>query len=217
MRRGEIIAVEGVCCAGKTTLVTGLSRKFKTTVMPELPAFGRNLFQPFESKDNILHNGYTSIGLEKVRMIGALGLSELSRHVILDRSIMSALAINYGAIDVLGAPAFRGLAGAILSELGTEKIATPNKMFYISVDGQVVEERNRNRVPQLEEYWTDSRRVDRQNEFYEHLRGLDGVVFIDGAQTHDEVLDDCSSHIVSDERICGDALTARIESFVRHI
>lgn len=217
MSRGEIVAVEGVCCAGKTTLVGNLSRIFKTTIVPELPAFGRNLFRPFDSKESILHNGYTSIGLEKVRMMGALGLSELSDHVLMDRSIISALAINYGAIDILGAPAFFGLAHAVLGEIENGKLAIPDKMLYIGVDGHVVEKRNESRAPRLEPYWTNIKRVDRQNDFYQHLVGLKGIAYIDGARPHTEVLGDCSAYIVQDDAICTEALTAQIEDFVKLI
>ena len=215
MSRGEVVAVEGVCCAGKTTLIGSLSRNFKTTVVPELPAFGRNLFQPFDSRESILHNGYTSIGLEKVRMIGALGLSEVSNHVLMDRSIISTLAINYGAIDILGAPAFSGLAHAVLREIENGRLAAPDKMLYIGVDGHIVEERNESRTPRLEPYWTNSKRVDRQNDFYQHLVGLDGIACIDGAQSHAEVLSDCSAYLVRDGVICTEALTAEIEDFVK--
>lgn len=215
MSRGEIVAVEGVCCAGKTTLIGSLSRNFKTTVVPELPAFGRNLFRPFDGKESILHNGYTSIGLEKVRMVGALGLSGLSDQVLMDRSIISTLAINYGAIDIIGAPAFSELAHAVLSEIENGKLATPDKMLYIGVNGQVIEERNESRTPRLEPYWTNSKRVDRQNDFYQHLVGLDGIAYIDGARPHTEVLSDCSAYIVHDDVMCTEALTAQIENFVK--
>lgn len=69
-------------------------------------------------------------------------------------------------------------------------------MLYISVDGQVIEERNQSRSPYLESYWTDGKRVDRQNDFYHYLAELDGIVFIDGARPHNEVLSDCSSYLV---------------------
>ena len=215
MSRGEITAVEGVCCAGKTTLITNLSRNFGSAVVPELPAFGRNLFQPFDGKESILYNGYTSIGLEKVRMVGALGLSELSDRVLMDRGILSTLAINYGAIDILGAPAFSGLAYSVLAEVESKRLAIPDKVLYISVDVQIVEKRNRHRTPRLESYWTESKRVDRQNDFYQHLAALNGVAYIDGARPHNEVLEDCSEYMVQSNVLCAEALTARIEEFTK--
>lgn len=217
MTRGETIAVEGVCCAGKTTLVQRLSAELRTGVIPELPAFGRNLFKAFDTKEGIIHNGQLSIGMEGVRMFGALGLSQLCSRVILDRSILSTLAVNYGAVDIIGKPAFLDIANNALCEIGEEELPVPDKILYLAVDGKTVEKRNETRVPRLDDYWTNRGRVERQNEFYQALTDLNGFAYIDGDRDRSEVLIDSCDFALSEHRISVDALVTTIETFVKHV
>lgn len=190
-KKGEILALEGVCCAGKTTIVKQLAAHFKAGVVPELPEFGRNLFRPFADGEAILYNGNRSIEIEKVRMLGAIGLSKIVEHVILDRSFLSTLALGYGAIDLVGTSGYRGLTEKVLSAMESEELPLPDKTLYISVDGQTVSERNETRVPKLDGYWVDPRRVERQNAFYESISVVDGIEIVDGARDRGMVLEDC--------------------------
>lgn len=215
--RGQTIAIEGVSCAGKTTLVERLSRELPAAVVPELPAFGRNLFKSFDSRDGIIYNGQLSIGLERVRMVGAIGLSRLCDNVILDRSFLSTLAVNYGAVDVIGRSAFQDIARNVLSELTEYDLSVPDKTLYLSVDGGTVQERNETRVPRLADYWTDQARVERQNEFYHTLTGLDGFAYVDANRDRAAVYDDSIEFVQSEQRLSADALVASIELFVNKI
>lgn len=216
-KRGQTIAVEGVCCAGKTTLVESLSKELPAAVVPELPAFGRNLFRSFDSRDDIIYNGQLSIGMEKVRMMGAIGLSKLCNNVILDRSFLSTLAVNYGAVDVIGKSALQDMARNVLSGLTEYDLSVPDKTLYLSVDGGTVQERNETRVPRLADYWTDQARVERQNEFYQTLTGLDGFAYVDANRDRTAVYDDSFEFVQSEQRLSVDALVASIEFFVNKI
>lgn len=183
----------------------------------ELPAFGRNLFKSFDSRDGIIYNGQLSIGLERVRMVGAIGLSRLCDNVILDRSFLSTLAVNYGAVDVIGRSAFQDIARNVLSELTEYDLSVPDKTLYLSVDGGTVQERNETRVPRLDDYWTDQARVERQNEFYHTLTGLDGFAYVDANRDRTVVYDDSIEFVQSEQRLSADALVASIELFVNKI
>jgi len=216
-KRGQTIAVEGVCCAGKSTLVESLSRELPAAVIPELPVFGRNLFKSFDSKNDIIYNGHLSIGMEKVRMMAATGLSRLCNNVILDRSFLSTLAVNYGAVDVIGKSVFQDIARNVLSGLTEYDLPVPNKTLYLSVDGGTVQERNETRVPRLADYWTSEARVERQNEFYHTLTGLDGFACIDASRDRAAVYDDSFKFVQSEQRLSVDALVASIEFFVDKI
>lgn len=215
--RGEIIAVEGVCCAGKSTIVKRLASHLTAGVVPELPEFGRNLFKPFQDGENILYNGYRSISIEQVRMKAALGLNDLAAYVLLDRSFLSTLALGYGAIDLIGTAAYRELADRVLSVVRTNVLSVPDKTLYINVDGNTVQKRNEIRVPPLGEYWVNPRRVERQNYFYQSLSIIDGVETVDGARSREEVVSNCVDLSQTPTTISKKELIIVVEKFSNHI
>ncbi len=189
--RGEIRALEGVCCAGKTTLIKQLAKQLGAAVVPELPEFGRNLFLPFNSPDNVRLNAFNSVNLEKIRMRAAYGLTEITPHIVMDRSFLSTLALGYGAIDLIGPPSFKELADRVLTAMMNDELPTPHKTLYISVDSETVQKRNETRSPKLDEYWVNPERIKRQNEFYRNLSHVTGIEIIDGGRPREEVLADC--------------------------
>lgn len=189
--RGTVIALEGVCCAGKSTIVKRLAAHLKAGVIPELPEFGRNLFKPFTSSEAVEYNGHRSVPIEMVRMAGAFGLSQYAEYVVLDRSFLSTLALGYGAIDLIGPEAYQGLARRVLSVIHSRELAVPDRTLYISVNEVTVQQRNLTRVPPLDDYWVDPERVRRQNEFYRGISVADGIEVIDAARELEIVLADC--------------------------
>jgi thymidylate kinase len=211
--RGETIALEGVCCAGKTTLVRQLSSHLEAGVIPELPEFGRNLFRPFTNGEAILYNGRKSIAIEKVRMMGANALSKIAGYAILDRSVLSTLALGYGAIDLIGTSGYQELAEEVLSEVHTGELPFPDKTLYISVDGATVQKRNETRIPRLDDYWVNPERIERQNEFYRSLSRVAGVELINGAREHREVLTDVIEQSVNAPMASSSDMALAIEEF----
>ncbi len=188
---GKIRVIEGVCCAGKTTLIRQMAAELKAGVVPELPEFGRNLLRPFTDGDAVYENGCRSIPIEIVRMMGAIGLSKIAEHVIMDRSYISTLALGYGAIDLIGSRAYRILTEKVLTSICSGELPVADNTFYVSVDIETVQMRNETRVPKLDGYWVDPARIERQNAFYRNLAQAEGIQIIDGARAREEVLADC--------------------------
>lgn len=217
MSRGKVIAVEGVCCAGKTTLVKGLSGRLSAGVIPELPEFGRNLFRPFKDSGDVIYNSNVSIPIEKVRMVGAVGLSQVANHVVMDRCFLSTLALGYGAIDVIGTAEYLSIAKTVLSQVNNGDMPIPDKVLYLGIDGATVEQRNRTRAPQLDEYWTNCDRVDRQNQFYSHLSASSGVTVVNAARPQGAVLIDCIDHARSPECTSQETMVNTIQDFITAI
>ena len=142
-----MIGVEGVCCSGKTTIIRQLSSCLKTAVVPELPEFGRNLFKPFTTGENIFYNGSKSVGIEKIRMETAEKLTNIAPYVILDRSFISTLMLAYSAIDLIGVGPYLEIIDDVLTSIDDGGLLIPEKILYISVDSRTVLERNKNPSP----------------------------------------------------------------------
>lgn len=215
--KGEIIAVEGVCCSGKTTIIRQLSSCLKTATVPELPEFGRNLFKPFTSGENILYNGSKSVGLEKIRMETAEKLTNISPYVLLDRSFISTLMLAYSAIDLIGVGPYLELVDDVLNSIENGELLIPEKVLYISVDSNTVQDRNKTRVPSLEEYWTNPERINRQNDFYSSLSNIDGIKTINGAQERNIVLEDCITSIKDPAKITQKELLSVVNNFKQRV
>ena len=188
---GEIVALEGVCCAGKTTLIKSMSKELGAGVIPELPEFGRNLFLPFNGRESIARNSQDSIPIEKVRVTAAVGLSAIASHVIMDRSFFSTLALGYGAVDITGPEAYRKLVDSVVDMMRTGEMPLPDKVLCVKVDVNTVKQRNQSRTPPLDDYWIDGSRITRQNEFYSGLQGLPGVAMVNGNADRESVLNGC--------------------------
>jgi hypothetical protein len=124
------------------------------------------------------------------------------------------LAINYGAIDLIGPYNYRGLARKVISAMQSGELPLPHKALYISVDGDTVQRRNETRVPKLDNYWVNPDRIDRQNEFYHSLMGIEGIELVNGAREREDVLEDCVERSLKDSVISNnqDVVTA-IEEF----
>jgi len=215
---GKIITLEGVCCAGKTTLLRKLAESLKAGTVPELPEYARQLLKPFKDKDAILYNEHRAIDVEKIRMLCAIGLSKIADCVILDRSFLSRLSLAYGAIDMIGVNAYCDLASEVLSAMRSEELPMPDKVLYISVNTDTVQDRNAIRSPQLDAYWVKPDRITRQNEFYQALVNITAIELIQGDRKREEVLADCiaSSCRTTRSSSTQDVMLA-IEDFNRYV
>lgn len=215
--KGEMVAIEGVCCSGKTTIIRQLSSCLKTAVVPELPEFGRNLFKTFTSGENIFYNGSKSVGIEKIRMETAEKLTNITPYVILDRSFVSTLMLAYSAIDLIGVGPYLEIVDDVLTSIDNRELLIPDKILYISIDGKTVQDRNKTRIPSLDEYWVNPERINRQNDFCSAISNIDGIKTINGIQEQNIVLEDCINSIKDHSKITQKELLSVINNFKQRV
>jgi thymidylate kinase len=213
-----ITAIEGVCCAGKTTLLKRLAAQQHAAVVPETSEFARSIFQPFDNGKNILSNALASMPIERIRMQAAADLSKVTGHAILDRSFLSTLALGYGAIDLIGKTSFQHLSRAVIEEIRRDRLTVPNRVLYIRVDSTTVQKRNETRRPPLDPYWVASERIDRQNVFYQHLSEKAGLTAVDGTRSAESVLTECTAHLqVGSSGVTARGLAKALENFATNV
>lgn len=212
-RIGKLVTLEGVCCSGKTTLCGQLSRRLKSGVVPELPAFARNLFLSSRDAPSLIHNSHLSIALEGIRMSTASALRELAGHVVLDRGILSVLALHFGAIDIIGATSYLDLSQAVRQALCDGIVAMPDVVICLAIEGSSVIQRNAKRNPPLPDYWVHPDRIGRQNEFYRHISRASGVRLVDASRDAEDLLAECLEIVQTPSRCCIREIVHIIEIF----
>lgn len=143
------VAVEGPCCAGKTTLSRALLDALTGVTISHVRCYadhvggGRYLPRPVPET---LPEDHEAVGalltIEADRVAGARATS--SDVVLMDRSVHTLLAHRFAVQRVTGLPCFASAARVIAR---SEAPAWPDLILYLDVPQQAILDRNRGKFP----------------------------------------------------------------------
>ncbi|MGH3869815.1 MAG: hypothetical protein ACRDQ4_27690 [Pseudonocardiaceae bacterium] len=142
-----VVAVEGLCLAGKTTLVHALAARLGALVVPEYTDLAPLPPWPPYSREDVTAALHHFLRLEQQR--GIFAHRTPGRLVALDRSPLTLIAHEFGMVR-LGVPAEPDLAVHLFSEAAERGlILTPDAYVYLRVPSSVraVREARRGRLP----------------------------------------------------------------------
>jgi thymidylate kinase len=143
------VAVEGPCCAGKTTLSQGLLDELTDITISHVRCYadhvggGRYLPRPVPETVPEDHEAVSALlTIEADRVAGAR--AEPSDVVLMDRSVHTLLAHRYALQRVTGLPCFASAERVIAR---SEAPAWPDLVLYLDVTQQAILDRNRGKFP----------------------------------------------------------------------
>lgn len=142
-----VLAVEGLCLAGKTTLVHALASRLGALAVPEYADLAALPPWPPHGRADVTAALWHFLCLEQQR--ATLVRMTPGRLVALDRSPLTLIAHEFG-MDGLGVPAAPDLAVHLFSEAAEcGLILTPEAYVYLRVPASVraVREARRGRLP----------------------------------------------------------------------
>lgn len=197
-RQRPSVAVEGPCCAGKTTLSNGLIRRFSGLSIAHVKCFadyvGGGRFLPRPVPESLSED---EAALQKLLAIEfdrqADARQQHSDLVLMDRSVYTFLAHRYALEQITGmaffAPAQRMVAE---SDLPT----WPDLTFYLDVPHETIHARNHGKFP------ADSIFIDRRfnagvRSFYATVIEADEtpIVWMNATWSSQALQDLAASHI----------------------
>jgi thymidylate kinase len=148
-RRPQIVAIEGPCCAGKTTLSRGLLNALRDLAFAHVHCYadhvggGRFLPRPVpETLDEDAQALHELLLIEQDRT--AVALASGNDLVLLDRGLHTLLA-HRNAIERLAGLACFGLARRVLTQAGLQ--SWPDLVLYLDVPQQDIHDRNNGKFP----------------------------------------------------------------------
>lgn len=182
----KVIAIEGPCCAGKTTLSSGLIEDYSYCEIghivdyAEFVGSGKNLPPPFpKSLDEEKNTLEILLNIEFERASHC----RKSERIIIDRSIHTLLAHCY-AIDKISQLPYFQLANSCINF--SEKPIWPHKIFYLDVSQEAIQRRNTWKFSQDSIFinnefntWIKEYYINLQIQFPELVTILDGNLPID--------------------------------------
>lgn len=143
------VAVEGPCCAGKTTLSRGLRRRLTDVVVSHVPDYadhvGGGRFLPRAVPTSVKEDQQalqTLLAIEADRVADAR--ASTSSLVLLDRSVYTLLAHRHAIQHITGLPCLAPASRMI--ECSTA-VTWPDLVLYLDVTQQAVHDRNRGKFP----------------------------------------------------------------------
>lgn len=90
----KIVAIEGICCAGKSTLCENLSKTSHTTIVPEYGTYGVT-FPPRATDESSLRANFDFFNrIERIRS-NSVKAEPDGQLVVLDRSFITCCAHDY--------------------------------------------------------------------------------------------------------------------------
>ncbi len=146
-----LVAVEGPCCAGKTTLVSALSRELSGLRVCRVPCYadylGGGRFLPREIPQSAAEDAaaFTQLlTIDHDRIEATLTRTSDAELVLLDRSVHTLLAHRYAIEQVTGLPCYQQAVDAAHRDA---TIIWPSVVVYLDVAEAVVAQRNRGKFP----------------------------------------------------------------------
>ena len=200
--RGFYVAIEGPCCAGKTTLGDGLFMRLSSTeglvlyVQDYSDFVGGGCFLPravpatLEEETQALR---TFLALEEARTAKARAVRHSGPMVIIDRSVYTLYAHCHALTEITGID-YNAVASAVLDD--TRVPLRPDLVLYVDIDIATAQSRNNGKFP------ADSIFIDRQfnlgiRRYFQSLAGggHPTVAWLDGTAGATLLLEAAMSHL----------------------
>lgn len=158
--------IEGVCCAGKTSLLRQME-KDGIFMIPESNKMGKQ-FPPFPTNhDESRRNEKFIFTVEEERSI--IGCKNSDKEIrFADRLLPSVLAISFANEVVHGFDSTKEAISDVIEYIKKDENSfSCDAHFYLSVSVDTVLERNRNMEKPLSETWVSEEIIGAQIRFYD--------------------------------------------------
>lgn len=173
----KLFILEGVCCAGKSTLSTLMEKKIGLKRIKECTEDQKEWKLPKTTLDAI-NNEKLYFHIEEGRMEESIKLCSENHDVIADRGPISIVAVAYGYNKRGVFNTFNHAMNHYIQMIEKQKYYLPSSYFYLDVDIELIEERNKRRYMDsgllLEDFWINHDAILYQKEFYSYYGELLG-------------------------------------------
>lgn len=188
----NIVFIEGVCGAGKSTIIKELAQKLPALTIPELPKFNRSLLSSFTSEKNIKNNFMKYLDHETIRehVFSSHKINEIA-YVIADRSYISIVALALSMEDYIGREFIGMIISKVIENIENTSYFIPNKVIVMCASYNNIYRRNINKEKKMDTIWTDKNRINSQVEFYNYLIEHKLAIPVSTDQELYMSLDDC--------------------------
>ncbi len=160
----KIIALEGVCGSGKTTLTKMLASYFKGIIIPELPELNRSALS-----ENIQTNFIKSLSHEIFRESPLTVKINNIDYIFMDRCSLSLLANSYGMCDCFNDNFLKDYLDEIIENVINGKLVIPDMILYLDVNHYITQIRNDQKNKVINELWIHKDRIKKQKKIYQYF------------------------------------------------
>jgi thymidylate kinase len=198
-RQNKLIVIEGLPCAGKTTLVHKIKENLDYEVVPEIsellsedeffPGNGTNLKEIIEIAEWFMNKERERTQIAK-RLL-------FNHNVVMDRSYVTSIAYNCAYERYTGIVSAEMLNKKIYEEVHKGNILLPTAFVYLKITPDTMKERRKRKVyrksAELPDFWMEKRFIDTFISTYESYFSTINVPvkLIDGEKSEDSVYEEC--------------------------
>jgi deoxyadenosine/deoxycytidine kinase len=167
--KGSFYVIEGICCAGKTTLGRFLAERFGLRFLSEASEWVKETRPVPLTYEQARENERYFLEIERQRYSQAKKWLNEGKSVIADRDIISTLCIAFGYKQQKKIDTFDELFSDVVDYIKVGYFYPPNLYLYLSVNNQTVEKRNQLRANTLGDFWIGDEILQAHREFYQQF------------------------------------------------
>lgn len=195
----SMIVIEGLVCAGKTTLLNKLGRLVNYQTILEYKEYLKDSeelprFPPSSREEALLISQFFVI-LERRRQNDLGKFSEQDVTVIFDRGILSCLAFDYAARRFTGFDTYL----EVIQMYQAEDFHQPHLCLYLDVSYQTMIDRMKRRGTFSGDQFANRKFTELLVEFYRHFLALPQFIKIDGRLPEQEVFNQAITAITNSQ------------------
>lgn len=180
MKDGKILIIEGVSNCGKTTLCNLLKKRDNFKVIPEAVDFTFKCPKTAKNEEEELKNQKIFLEIEKLRLKKAIKYSKQGYNTVLDRSVVSTLAISYALDKLKRYNVYNKMLVRYNEWLDDCEISRIDKYIVLKTNDIDIYNRNVLREKQLSKNWLDEYFLKYQKEFFEnYFSNTNNAFFLD--------------------------------------
>lgn len=185
----KIIFLEGICGAGKSTIMKRIAQRVKAITVPEISEYSRSVLLPFTTSDNIEHNFQTNTKIEILRELFISGKTEFP--IIFDRSYLSTIVLSAAFGDYLPESYTFRIANQCIDQMKSGTLAVPDAVLWLSCPIETCNKRNNMKTKNIPTIWTEEKRLLKQIYIYELLSKFNIIRIINADNPIENVTAQC--------------------------